>query len=457
MGLPSSFRDPHARVFEREGVIYRQVNVVHGPHYDHLMSSGLHEMLVSERLLIQHEEVDLSLAETEGAIHVLRPERIPFVSYPYEWGFLQLRDAALTTLRVASLALEHGMSLRDASAYNVTFHRGRPTFLDTTSFETLQEGRPWVAYRQFCEHFLAPLALMSLRDPRLGRMLRANIDGIPLDLAVSMLPKRIALSPGLLLHLRLHARSQVRHSNRTKPETGPFRPFSLSAFKGLLESLRKAVEKLDRSGAGSVWSSYYDDADHYSSVAFEAKLAQVARWIDEVRPTGVWDLGANTGRFARLASSRGIDAIGFEMDVRCVDDAYADVRSNDEGHFLPLVMDLADPSSGIGWAGEERPSLEERGPADLILALALVHHLAIANNVPLGMIADYFARLGRRAIVEFVPKDDPKVKHLLSSREDVFSDYSAEGFEAAFSGVFNIVQKAAVGDSGRTLYLMEAA
>jgi hypothetical protein len=441
-------------VFEREGVVYRQVNEVHRPDFERLMSSGLYERLVADVLLIPHEDAELALAPYPGAARVLRPERIPFVSYPYEWSFLQLRDAALLTLEIQERAMDHGMSLRDATAYNVTFHRGRPVFIDTTSLGVLPEGRPWVAYRQFCQHFLAPLALMS-RDPRLGRMMMTHIDGIPLDLASSLLPRRSTLSPGLLMHLRMHARSQARHAHdETHART---RDFSLQAFRGLVASLRKAIERLNRPTGDSVWRTYYEEADHYSAAAAAAKVSLVESLIEKVRPSSVWDFGANTGRFTRLASSRGIDTVGFEMDPLCVDDAYLQARRADDRHFLPLVLDLADPSPGIGWANVERSTLQARGPADLVMALALVHHLAIANNVPLALIARYLSKLGRRAIVEWVPKEDEKVQRLLVGRDDVFPDYSREGFEAAIEGPFHVSEVAPIGDSGRSLYLLEAS
>ena len=207
-GLAGSFRDPSGFVFERQGELYRQVNVIHAEHYDHLVASGLYDHLVRSGLLIPHQEVEIPASEPTRAYRVLKPERIDFVSYPYEWSFGQLRDAARVTIKAQAAALDHGMSLRDASAYNIQFQRGHPLLIDTLSFEKLPEGSPWVAYRQFCQHFLAPLALMSHRDVRLGQLLRIHLDGIPLDLAVRLLPWRTRLRPSLLLHLFLHARSQ---------------------------------------------------------------------------------------------------------------------------------------------------------------------------------------------------------------------------------------------------------
>ena len=253
-----------------------------------------------------------------------------------------LRDAALATLRIQSLALDHGLSLRDATAYNMTFHRGRPLLLDTTSFETLPEGQPWVAYRQFCQHFLAPLAMMAYRDVRLGQLARVHLDGVPLDLASGLLPGRAVAKPGLGIHLRLHAKSQRKHEADTEAPARA-RRFSLQGFRGLLDSLRKSVEGLPEPTGASVWGEYYAETDHYTDEALETKGRLVDVWIGERSPRHVWDLGANTGRFARLASRRGIDAVAFDLDPFCVDAAYQGALREGDRHLLPLVMDLDEP------------------------------------------------------------------------------------------------------------------
>ena len=199
-----SFRDPGGFVYEDRGCIFRQVNLLAKEHYDHLMSSGLYRKLTESGLLIRHEETDVLPPVPACAYKVICPARVAMISYPYEWSFGQYKDAALLTLAVQRQAIDHGMSLKDCSAYNVQFHEGRPVFIDTLSLERFQEGTPWVAYRQFCQHFLAPLALMSLTDIRLGQLTRTNLDGVPLDLATRLLPWRSRLRFGLLLHLHLH-------------------------------------------------------------------------------------------------------------------------------------------------------------------------------------------------------------------------------------------------------------
>lgn len=452
--VAGSFRDPSGFLFTRGGTLYRQVNVSHREHYDAMTGSGLYDELVSAGLLIPHDEVDEAPASDGGFYKVIRPELVAFVSYPYEWSFSQLRDAALTTLEIQRRALDKGMSLRDASAYNIQFRRGRPLLIDTLSFEKLQEGRPWIAYRQFCQHFLAPLALMSYRDVRLGELLRAHIDGVPLDLAASLLPFRARLRMPLLLHLFMHARSQRRHSGPARSASAGGRAFSLQAFRGLIDSLTGAVRKMRLTRSSSNWVNYYQEASHYSSEALEHKKELVSRYLSESAPSTVWDLGANTGLFSRIAAERRIETVAFEMDPASVEENYRRVRANNERYLLPLVCDLTNPSPALGWANEERATLRERGPADMLLALALVHHLAIANNVPLGRVAQYLASLGRRLIIEFVPKRDEKVTQLLSTREDIFPNYTRDGFEQAFEEHFVMEQTESIKGTDRILYLM---
>ena len=450
--LGSSFRDPSGFVFERDGVLYRQVDGRYAGDYDQLISSGLYQELVDQNLLVPHEEVDVAGAPAEGAHRLLRPERVPFVSYPYEWCFSQLKDAAMTTLRIQRTALRFGMTLKDASAYNIQFRRGRPVHIDTLSFERHDEGS-WVAYRQFCEHFLAPLALVALCDARLAQLLRVQIDGIPLDLAVSLLPWRAWTRLQLLLHLRLHARYQRRYANTPGAITKKARTLGRDSLDNLVAGLERACRGLSWKPEATDWSDYYEE-DGYSAPATDHKRVLVAGHLDVLRPSEVWDLGANTGLYSRLASERGVRTVAFDLDAACTERCYRDLRENDRGDLLPLVVDLSNPSPALGWAHQERASLAQRSSADVVLALALVHHLAITHNVPLERIAVFFAGLASGLIVEFVPKSDPNCQRLLAGRADVFDDYSQEGFEQAFGRYYQIEDATPIRDSERMLYRM---
>lgn len=455
--VAGSFRDPSGFLFVRQGTLYRQVNQGYRTHYDQLMESGLYGKLTASGLLIPHEEVAQEPAEAAAAYKIIQPEVVPFISYPYEWSFSQLKAAAQATLKIQKRALKFGMSLKDSSAYNIQFRGRKPVLIDSLSFEIYREGEPWVAYRQFCQHFLAPLALMSHTDVGLSQLLRVHIDGIPLGLASRLLPGRTRLDFGLLTHLHLHAAAQRRYADKPISETARTRRMSRTSFQGLIEGLESAVKKLKWKPAGTEWGDYYTaSSGHYSGSAQEHKSKLVSEYLDTIQPATVWDLGANIGLFSRLASSRGIPTVAFDIDPAAVEQNYRQCIQEKEEHLLPLLQDLTNPSPALGWESGERKSLQERGPAGAVLALALIHHLAISNNVPLDRLASFFLSLGRWLIIEFVPKHDSQVQLLLASREDIFSEYHVEGFEKAFGASFTIQRRDALPDSERTLYLMEA-
>lgn len=449
--LPGSFRDPSGFVFFRGGACYRQVNAPYREHYEHLMGSGLYAALARDGLLVPHEETREPPALPALAYKVLRPEAVPFISYPYEWCFSQLKDAALATLALQKRALEFGMVLKDASAYNIQFVRGRPACIDTLSFERYTPGQVWTPYRQFCQHFLAPLALMSRCDVRLGQLLSSNLDGLPLDLASRLLPRRTWLRPALCIHVHLHARSQRRYARRAVNLRG--RGISKLGLMGLVDSLEAAVSRLRWTPSGTPWADYQRDTN-YTERARGHKRETVARFVERLRPRTVWALGANTGEYARIPAERGILTLALDMDPACVEKAYLWAKDKRERNLLPLLADVTNPSPAIGWGNEERMSLAQRGPCDTLTALALVHHLAIGNNVPLPRVAAFFASIGRSAIVEFVPKHDSQVQRMLATREDVFPDYTQEAFERAFGQHFAIEEAVPVAESHRTLYCM---
>lgn len=452
--VPGSFRDPSGFLFRSDGVLYRQVNERYRRSWEALHESGLYGALADAGLLIPHTEVSTDLAPIQPAYRVIRPEPLPFISYPYEWSFSQLRDAALATLRIQDLALERNLTLKDASAYNIQFRDGRPVLIDTLSFEPYVEGTPWVAYRQFCQHFLAPLALMAFVDVRLGQLLRVHIDGVPLDLASRLLPTRTRLRFGVLTHIHMHARSQTRHADSAATgSAAPAARVSRLGLRGLIDSLRSSVTKLSWRAGGTEWGDYYDDTN-YSKPGAEHKAELVRKLLGVAGPATVWDLGGNTGVFSRLAVDAGAHVVSWDVDPAAVEKNYRHLREEGPRPLLPLLLDLTNPSGGIGWANEERMSLAERGPVDLVMALALIHHLAISNNVPLPRIADFLAKLAPSLLIEFVPKEDSQVQRLLATREDIFDDYTPAGFEAAFARRWETVEVHPIRDGVRTLHLL---
>lgn len=435
----------------KDGVLYRHVYVVYKEHYEALINSGLYAALQEEKLMVPHDEVLLESAPHRDVFKTLKPEEVPFISYPYEWCFSQLRDAAFATLAIQKRALEFGMILKDASAYNIQFTDGRPVLIDTLSFEIYEAGSPWIAYRQFCEHFLAPLALMRYRDVRLSHLLKNHIDGIPLDLASALLPRSTYFKSSILTHIHLHAKMQSRYADRPKrPRAIKIRE---SALRGIIDSLESAVYGLAPRPQKTQWSGYRSVS--YSDRALQHKQELVGAFLDMLRPKVVWDMGGNVGTFSRIAGDKGAYTISFDSDAQSVEEHYGACKRDRIRNILPLCMDIANPSPAIGWENQERVSLGERGPADTALALALVHHLALSHNVPLERIAHFFSRVCGSLIIEFVPKVDPWAAKLLAGREDIFFHYTQQDFESAFRTYFVVLRAEKVEDSERVLYCMQ--
>lgn len=454
----SSFRDPAGFVYTHNGEHYRQINAIYQTHYERLMDGGLYEALVAKGWLVAHTE---QVAPAD-VYRVIKPTHISQISYPYEWSFSQFKAAAELTLDIQECALAHNMTLKDASAYNIQFRGCEPVFIDTLSFECLDESQPWVAYKQFCEHFLGPLALMSRLEPRIRKLLLGFIDGLPLDLVSRSLPVTTRFNYSLLVHLHLHARSQIKHSNvagagvagagnRSRPA------MSKKLLGALVESLKSAVQGCTMPQTPTEWGDYYQDTN-YSDSAMQVKQEQVSEWLKKYWRSGqtIHDLGANTGRFSRL-SVDATDAlvVAHDIDELAVERNFLALQKEPEyrKQILPLVLDLSNPTPSIGWAHTERSSFSDRCAGGFMLALALVHHLAIGNNTPLDKIAEFFAEIADTLLIEFVPKSDSQVQRLLATREDIFVNYTQSGFEEAFNRYFKLQESKPVAGSDRVLYL----
>jgi SAM-dependent methyltransferase len=431
-------------------VLYRQINKDGGAAFDSLEASGFFQDLIQRGWLLPYASVDVPPYDPAIAARVIRPDEVPCISYPYEWSFSQLKAAALLMLGIQRQALERGAVLKDASAYNIQFLGSRPVLIDHLSFAPYEEGSPWVAYRQFCEHFLGPLALMAHRDVRLSQLLRIHLDGIPLDLVSRLLPWKTRWSTGLLAHIHFHARNQ-----RALASSGPSRPVVLSKarLQALLSHLEATVQSLRWEPRGTEWADYYQ-MTNYSADAADAKAMKLREWLKELPSGRVLDLGANTGVYSQVAAEAGRTVLSVDSDPAAVERLARGLEGQTTS-ILPLIIDLVNPSPALGWGSVERQSFLERAQSEVVLALALVHHLAISNNTPLETIAKLFAQLGRYAIVEFVPKEDSQVQKLLRTRLDIFPNYTIEGFEAAVSPVFTVKASAALPGSSRRLYLLE--
>lgn len=450
---PSSFRDPSGFVYYKGKKVFRQVNRSYKQDFDLLFKSGLYKELVRQRYLLPHKRITKNHSASKKAYSTLTTDTISFVSYPYEWAFSQFKDAALLTLQIQNTALRHDMFLKDASGYNIQFIDGKPVLIDILSFQRYKPGYPWVAYRQFCQHFLGPLLLMNLVDVRANQLLKTYLDGIPLDLVSKLLPRRTFFSFSIASHIHIHAKKQQQFAD-ARNVTKKTNSLSKVALLGIIDNLMTTVSKLTYQKQKTEWGEYYD-ATNYSYKAFKKKKELVENYIKIARPKTILDIGANTGEFSRIASRKGIHTISADLDPLAVEKNYLNIKKFNEKNILPLMIDITNPSPAIGWLNSERKSFIQRGPFDLVMALAVLHHLAISNNLPFNRIADFFQEFGSFLIIEFVPKRDSQVQKLLRTREDIFDSYSQEEFEKVFSQKFKVLKKNPVTGSKRTCYLMK--
>ncbi len=447
---PASFRDPAGFVFEYNSEIYRALAQPSKEDYDLFMACGLYGELTSQSLLVRHQITQLE--PPDGCFLVIKPQRADCITYPYEWSFSQLKEAALLTLKIQQISLKYGMSLKDASAFNVAWRDGRFIFIDTLSFTAAIPDSPWHAYAQFCSHFLAPLLLMSVRDIRLQKLLQSNLGGIPLDLASALLPCGTWLRLGSLLHIHLHARAQKRHAGTRKKLRPP--RLNRKALDNLIEDLSIMVEGLRLPSISTEWGEYYSDTN-YTQEQLGRKAGIISGWLEKIKPKVVCDLGANDGRFSRLASETASLVVAADIDPIAVETNYLRCKKENSRVILPLLQDLTQPSPALGWQLQERAPLKERISPDLGMALALLHHLVIGNNVPFSRFVSFRAECAPQWIVEFPDKDDSQVQRLIMNRPDIFSDYGVPGFERALGLNFTINDKQAIEGTRRTLYLIE--
>jgi SAM-dependent methyltransferase len=416
--------------------------------WERLTSTAFFRRLTEEGRLVGTEQV----AAVDGFAGVLRHERIPFVSYPYEWPFSMLQDAALLELDVLLAALAEDVILKDASPYNVQWRGARPVFIDVGSFEALEPGEPWAGYRQFCTLFLYPLLVQAWRGVPFAPLLRGSLEGISPVQARALLRGSLWRRGGLT-HVALHARLERRYGGRTDVR----RELRRAGFhKGLIEAnargLRKLVTRLSWEPEPSPWLEY-GPTTSYSEADAAAKEAFVRAVAGERRRSLVWDLGCNDGRYTRVAAEHADYAVALDADAGVIERLYRELRAEGSTSILPLVANLADPPPALGWRGLERKPLWERGRPDLTLALALVHHLAIGANVPLASVVDWLASLGGELVVEFPTRADPMVERLLApKRAGLHGDYERDVFEQLLRDAFRVRRTEELAGGTRVLY-----
>lgn len=455
---PGSFRDPTSRVFIDGDVVWRGLTAEALDDYEAFAATPTYQSAIESGSLVATSLAPSGEAAIEGNwAGVLRHERIPVLTYPYEWSFSMLRDAARLQLELASKALAEGILTKDASSYNVQFVGASPVFIDLGSFERVRPGEPWAGYRQFCELFLNPLYLQAVAGIPFQPLLRSNISGISPTVTAAAIGKRKRLRRDLLTHVRLHARAEARYADadstrdvRAEMQRAGFGPKIIQAQ---MANLAKAVERTEWDLARSTWSRY-SDRGHYTDKDLDAKADFVHRATSDLGASTVLDLGANDGRFSRVALEAGARlAVAVDGDHLVVDHLYRELREQGERRILPLVMDLSDPSPATGWRSRERPSFVDRMRPDLVLCLAVVHHLALTNTIPFDEIVAFLSDFGAPVVVELPHRDDPMAARLLGRKRDgLFDHYDVGPWEQALRQQFRIEEQATLPSGRRTLY-----
>lgn len=455
-----SFRDPNGQVHLIDGRVFRTVQNRAKEQIEFLHREALIAEAVAAGFLVDTWELQ-SEAWPDAlvcAAHVFEHRKVPYVSYPYEWGFAALRSAALHHLDFQLWLLERDAALSDASAYNIQFVGGNPVFIDMLSIIPYEDGAYWAGYRQFCEQFLNPLLLRALKGVAHNAWYRGTQEGISSEDLAALLSLRDRMSPNVMTHVVMHAKLQRQARQQQgaaieRARTG--RVLSRRAYWGLLTGLRNWIARLSPAGhSDSTWGHYADD-NSYSDSEGAQKAEVIATFCQKVKPGMLFDLGCNSGAYSQIALKNGAKmAVGFDFDQTAVDKGFHRAKVEDLS-FLPLWLDAANTSPNQGWQQQERLGFLERAQAGAVIALAFEHHLVIGKNLPLQEVIAWLTSLAPRGLIEFVPKDDPTVEIMLALREDIFESYCEANFRDVLSRFARITGQTKVSASGRIIFEFE--
>ncbi len=452
-----SFRDPSGHVLISDNRVFRSINEVAREDYEAVRDKGVLSKAIEEGYLINFEELDKPdwPIETLGVAYMVEHPRLPYISYPYEWSFSQLKAAALHHLNFQLWLLERDAVLSDATAYNIQFIGSKPVFIDLLSLRRYREGEFWSGHRQFCEQFLNPLLLRAFRGICHNAWFRGSLEGIStVDLA-RLIPLSKKFSWNVISQVLLLGKLEQKAINapdKLTEKAKAQRRLSKTAYRGLLLQLRNWISKLKPAGQEkTVWGEYAH-THTYTSKEAALKRQFVKDFVEATQPKTLIDIGCNTGDYSVAALEAGAEyVIGFDFDQQTIDLAFA--RSIEQRlPFLPLFLDAANPSPSQGWMQAERGGFMSRAKADALVALAFEHHLAIAKNIPLHQVVQWLVNIAPQGVIEFVPKSDSTVQKMLALREDIFCDYSMETFETHLKSCSKIIQKQVISESGRCLF-----
>ena len=453
---PGSYRDRNGSVFYHDNEVFRGISETALANWERLTATRFFEEFTTRGSIVWTERVGEPGAGKNGEAWaaILRHAPIPFVSYPYEWTFGMLKDAALLHLDLMLAALDEGLILKDSSTYNIQWNGAQPVFIDIPSFEVLDEGEQWVGYRQFCELFLYPLMLRAYKGVDFRPWLRGSIDGISAGSLRRLLSARDLMRPGVMMHVVAQNALQRRYSGKERNVRGTLAQagFDKRLIVRNVLNLKKIISRMTAGGDRTEWADYarthsYGDADFEAKSAFVRDAASLRRW------RRVWDLGCNTGTFSRIVSEHADYVVAMDGDWMAIGHLYQSQKECPDRHaILPLVVNLSDPSPGQGWQGVERKSLPDRGKPDLTLCLALIHHIVISANIPMADFIRWLADLDTALVIEFVGRDDEMVEMLLRNKDDQYGDYRLDVFETLVAEHFDIRDSRSLKGGKRSIY-----
>jgi hypothetical protein len=447
----SSFRDPSGYVFIEDDKVKRVINPIYFEQYKALIDSGFYQTLFDKKYLIPHQEV----SKTDSKISI-EASKIPFVTYPYEWSFLQYKHAALLTLKIQKLCLHNNFILKDASAFNITFHEGKPIFIDTLSFDFYQENNPWLAYKQFIMHFLGPLVLTKYFGQDHLKTLSQNLEGISLQKLSQLLPFKSYFSPTIVTNIHLLAKYDKKYESDKKTVNNNL---SKASQIKLLDGLYDFISNLSVNEK-TEWDHYYKQIN-YDDAAYQFKKEVVKDWFLSIKGESMIDIGGNDGTFSRELKEVGKLIIVADVDPNAVEQNYKQVLKNKEKMILPIVADVLNPSANYGFNNEERFSFIDRvkdSNLDGCLALAVIHHITLSGNIPFSLSAQFFLKMAPNLLIEFPTRSDSWVQFLLDSKREFkshFDFYNEENFEKEYSVYFEIINKQKIASSERILYSLK--
>ena len=442
--IKGSFRDPDGHVFIHSGRVFRGLRGDSARFLNDFIVSKFAEKRMG-RSIVNSWKIDIAELKNLGFEKQviekyglwIEHEKLDFISYPFEWSFELLRRAAVFHLDLNIDAIEAGYQIKDATAYNVQFIGNIPTFIDLPSFEPYVDGRPWMAYKQFCEMFLAPLAIQSYNGVSVQSWLKGSIDGINIIECSNVLPLTSYLNFGLLghIHLQAHATKSISSISTKRNQKEVFIKRENLVF--LLKSLRNCILKLKNNKVG-YWQNYEKNTSYDDDLTRE-KEQIIEKFCTTLKGKTLIDIGCNAGQFSEIALKAGLErVIGIDMDSGALDHAIAK-NSLHGKKFFPVQFDFINPSPDLGWGLFERQNLHKRLPkCDALVCLAVIHHLVIAKNIPMNFFVEMLHSFADSGVVEFVAKEDPMVVGLLKNRKDIFPDYNLESFKTHMRERFKI-------------------